>query len=204
MRGMTHGHGAETGRSATPAAGKRCGLWRVPLTADAAQAATSWAHHQVRGPVAPRCLEPELHLTGGVDLDPFVGKRRPCDVADQLLQPLAVVRFHPHCGMQAARPAASGRRDRGGLRLFRVGMTRPRAPASAHRTSDVSFSAVSPRGRPSQPDPARTSERCARRQKSGVQAHAAASPKELAAARRLLPSPTGWEQCRRRFDTRHR
>jgi len=34
-----------------------------------------------------------------------------------------------------------------------VEMTRPRATASKHRTSDVSFPAASPRGRPSQLDP---------------------------------------------------
>ena len=34
-----------------------------------------------------------------------------------------------------------------------VGMTRPRVAASQHRTSDVSFPAVSPTGRTSQPDP---------------------------------------------------
>ena len=30
-----------------------------------------WTHHQVRGPVAPRCLELELHLARGVELHGF-------------------------------------------------------------------------------------------------------------------------------------
>jgi hypothetical protein len=59
------------------------------------------AHDQVRGAVAPRCLELELHLAGGVELHPLVGQRRPGDVAAQLFQPLAVVSFDPHRGVQA-------------------------------------------------------------------------------------------------------
>jgi len=55
----------------------------------------------VRGSVAPRRLEPELHLFGGVELHPLVGQRRPGDIAAQLLQPLAVVRFHSHRSVQA-------------------------------------------------------------------------------------------------------
>jgi hypothetical protein len=34
----------------------------------------------VRGSVAPRCLEFELHLPGGVELHPLVRQRRPGDV----------------------------------------------------------------------------------------------------------------------------
>ena len=59
------------------------------------------AHDQVRGSVAPRGPELELHLPRGVELNPFVRQRRPRDVAAQLLQPLAVVCFHPHRGVQA-------------------------------------------------------------------------------------------------------
>jgi hypothetical protein len=55
----------------------------------------------VRRPVAPRCLELELHLSCCVELHPFVRQCRPGDVAAQLFQPLAVVCFDPHCGMQA-------------------------------------------------------------------------------------------------------
>ena len=55
----------------------------------------------MRRAVAPRRLELELHLPGGVELHPFVRQRGAGDVAAQLLQPLAVVRFHPHRGMQA-------------------------------------------------------------------------------------------------------
>jgi hypothetical protein len=39
-------------------------------------------HHQVRGPVAPRRLELELHLPCGVELHAFVGQRWPGDAAD--------------------------------------------------------------------------------------------------------------------------
>ena len=38
---------------------------------------------------------------GGVDLHLFVRQRRPGDAAASLLQPLAVVRFHPHRGVHA-------------------------------------------------------------------------------------------------------
>jgi hypothetical protein len=44
----------------------------------------------VRGSAAPRRLELQLHLPGGVELDPLVRQRRPRDVAAQLLEPLAV------------------------------------------------------------------------------------------------------------------
>ena len=84
------------------------------------------AHDQVRGAVAPRRLELELHLPGGVELHPFVGERRPRDVAAQLLQPLAVVGFHPHRGMQAE-PV-----DVGAQRLARRGLARHRAPEGQH------------------------------------------------------------------------
>lgn len=56
----------------------------------------SSAHRKVRGAVAPRCLELELHLPGGVEVYPFVGKRRRGDMAAQWFQALAVVRLHPH------------------------------------------------------------------------------------------------------------
>ena len=50
--------------------------------------------------IAPRRLELQLHLAGGVALDPLVRQRRPRDVAAQLLQPLAVVCLDPHRGVQ--------------------------------------------------------------------------------------------------------
>jgi len=59
------------------------------------------AHHQVRGSVAPRRLELQPHLSGGVELHPLVGKRRPGDGAAPLFQPLAPVRLDPDCGVQA-------------------------------------------------------------------------------------------------------
>ena len=59
------------------------------------------AQDQMRRAVAPRCLQLQLDLPGGIDLHPFVGKRRPGDVAAQLLQPLAVMGFDPHRGVQA-------------------------------------------------------------------------------------------------------
>jgi transposase, IS5 family len=43
-------------------------------------------HDQVRGPVAPRSLELEHHLPGGVGLHAFFGQGRPGDVAAQLFQ----------------------------------------------------------------------------------------------------------------------
>lgn len=48
-------------------------------------------------PVAPRCLELELHLPCIVELHASVRKRRPGGVAAQLFQPLAVARLDPHC-----------------------------------------------------------------------------------------------------------
>ena len=59
------------------------------------------AQDQMRRAVAPRCLQLQLDLPGGIDLHPFVGKRRAGDVAAQLLQPLAVMGFDPHRGVQA-------------------------------------------------------------------------------------------------------
>ena len=56
-------------------------------------------HHQVRDAVAPGRLELQLHLVSGVQLHPFVGKRRPGDVAAQLLHPLMVMRLDPHRGV---------------------------------------------------------------------------------------------------------
>ena len=52
-------------------------------------------------PSAPRGLKLQVHLPGGVQLHPFVGKRRPGDVAAQLLQPPAVMRLDPRRGVQA-------------------------------------------------------------------------------------------------------
>jgi len=43
----------------------------------------------------------DLARACGVELHPLVGQRRPGDVAGQLLQPLAVVCFDLHGGMQA-------------------------------------------------------------------------------------------------------
>ena len=51
--------------------------------------------------VAPRSLELELHLLRGVELGPFLGKRRPGDVAAKLLQPVALMSLDPHRGLQA-------------------------------------------------------------------------------------------------------
>jgi hypothetical protein len=59
------------------------------------------AHHQMRGPVAPRCLQLQLHLSCGVELHPFFRQRGAGDVAAQLLQPLAVVRVGPHSSVKA-------------------------------------------------------------------------------------------------------
>ena len=84
------------------------------------------AHDQMRGAVAPRRLELELHLPGGVELHPFVGERRPRDVAAQLLQPLAVVGLHPHRRVQAE-PV-----DVGAQRLARPVLARHRAPERQH------------------------------------------------------------------------
>ena len=84
------------------------------------------AHHQVRRAIAPRRLELQLHLTGGVDLHPLVGQRRPGDVAAQLFQPLAVVRFDPDCGVQTE-PV-----DVGTQRLARFGLARHRPSQGQH------------------------------------------------------------------------
>ena len=58
-------------------------------------------HHQLRGPVAPSCLELEHHLPGGVGLHAFVGQCRARDVAAQLLQRLAVFGRAAHRCVQA-------------------------------------------------------------------------------------------------------
>jgi hypothetical protein len=78
-------------------------------------------HDQMGRSIAPRRLELELHLAGGVELDPLVRQRRPRDVAAQLLQPLAVVRLDPHRGVQAETV------DVGAQRLARGGLARHRA-----------------------------------------------------------------------------
>lgn len=57
-------------------------------------------HDEVSRTIAPRRLELQLHLPGGVELNPLVGQSRPGDVAAQLLQPLAVVRFDLHRRVQ--------------------------------------------------------------------------------------------------------
>jgi hypothetical protein len=58
-------------------------------------------HHQVRGAIAPRGLELQLHLPGGVELHPLVRQCRPGDGAAQLFQPLAVMGLDSHRGVQA-------------------------------------------------------------------------------------------------------
>jgi hypothetical protein len=55
----------------------------------------------VRGAIAPRGLELQLHLPGGVELHPLVRQRRPGDGAAQLFQPLAVMGLDSHRGVQA-------------------------------------------------------------------------------------------------------
>lgn len=47
--------------------------------------------HKVRRAVAPRRHEPEVHLSGGVDLHPLIGQRRAQGAAAQWLQLLAVM-----------------------------------------------------------------------------------------------------------------
>jgi hypothetical protein len=84
------------------------------------------AHHQVRGSVAPRCLELQLHLPCIVELHALVRKRRPGDVAAQLLQPLAVVCFDPDRGVQAESV------DVRAQRLARGGLARHRASQGQH------------------------------------------------------------------------
>jgi hypothetical protein len=84
------------------------------------------AQHQVRGAVAPRCLELELHLPCRVELHPLVRQRRPGDVAAQLFQPLAVMCADPHRGVQAE-PV-----DVGAQGLARCGLARHRAPQGQH------------------------------------------------------------------------
>jgi hypothetical protein len=76
------------------------------------------AHHQLRGAVAPQRLELQLHLVSGVQLHRFVGKRRPGDVAAQLLQQLAVVCCYSHASVQTESA------DVGTQRLARCGLAR--------------------------------------------------------------------------------
>jgi hypothetical protein len=83
-------------------------------------------HDQMGGAVAPRRLELQLHLPGGVALHPLVRQRRPSDVAAQLLEPLAVVCLHTHRGVQADAV------DVGAQGLPRCGLARHRAPESQH------------------------------------------------------------------------
>jgi len=89
------------------------------------------AHHQMRRAVAPRRLELELDLAGGVELHPFVRQRGAGDVAAQLLQPLAVVGLHPHRGMQAE-PV-----DVGAQRLAGPVLSRHRASERQHLLSST-------------------------------------------------------------------
>jgi hypothetical protein len=55
----------------------------------------------VPSPVAPRSLELEHHLPGGVGLHAFVGKGRPGDVAAPLFQRLPLIGGATHGGVQA-------------------------------------------------------------------------------------------------------
>jgi hypothetical protein len=71
--------------------------------------------------VAPRGPELQLHLPGGVELHTFVRQRLSGDVATQLLELVAVVRFLPHRRVQA-KPV-----DVGAQRLARHGLARDRA-----------------------------------------------------------------------------
>ena len=54
----------------------------------------------VRGALAPGCLQPEHHLPGAVDLHTLAGQRRARDVAAQLLECLAVMGSAAHGGVQ--------------------------------------------------------------------------------------------------------
>ena len=83
-------------------------------------------HHQVRGPVAPRRLELELHLPCRVELHPLVRQRGAGDAAAQLFQPLAVVGLDPHGGVQAE-PV-----DVGAQRLARPVLARHRSTQGQH------------------------------------------------------------------------
>ena len=83
-------------------------------------------HHPVRGAVAPRCLELQLQLPGGVELNPLVRQRRPGDGAAKLLQPPAVVGFDPHGGVQAEAVDVSAQG------LARRGLARHCAPQGQH------------------------------------------------------------------------
>jgi hypothetical protein len=76
---------------------------------------------QVRGSVAPRRLELELHLPRRVELYALVRERRPGDVAAKLFQPLALACFHPDRGVQTETI------DVGAQGLPRNGLARRRA-----------------------------------------------------------------------------
>lgn len=80
----------------------------------------------MRGAVAPQRLEFQLDLPGGIALHPLGGKRRPGDVAAQLFQPLAVVRFHSHGRVQAETI------DVGAQGLRRCRLARLGAPEGQH------------------------------------------------------------------------
>ena len=56
-------------------------------------------HHQMRGAVAPRGLEPEHHLPGRVGLHALVGQSGARDAAAKLLQRLPVVGSAAHGGV---------------------------------------------------------------------------------------------------------
>ena len=83
-------------------------------------------HDHVRRAVAPRCLGLQFHLPGCVEPNPLVGQRRPGDVAAQLFQPLAVMGFDPHRGVQAEAI------DVGTQGRARCGLARCRAPQGQH------------------------------------------------------------------------
>ncbi len=58
-------------------------------------------HHQVRGAVAPGCLQLQHHLPCCVALHALIGQRRAGDVAAQLLERLALVGAAAHSRVQA-------------------------------------------------------------------------------------------------------
>jgi len=82
--------------------------------------------HQMRRAVAARRLELQRDLPGGVEPHPFVRQRGAGDAASPLLQPLAVVRFHPHRGTQAEPVGA------GAQRPARCALARHRTPHGQH------------------------------------------------------------------------
>ena len=83
-------------------------------------------HHQVRGAIAPRGLELQLHLPGRVELHPLVRQCRPGDGAAQLFQPLAVMGLDSHRGVQAEAVDVSAQG------LARRGLARHCAPQGRH------------------------------------------------------------------------